>query len=1017
PLDTTANVNEFMDAVNAAVSNAFAGQTDVNGDPLLAPKLSQNRYANGFMWTGVDLSRDMRISGDGMDGMNLARDTSAIKNANQNSAGAGSLLMEPDLAPGAAPSPMAPGYYVVKNFDEDTLLSDINVMSGLSLTPGQEINIGFGAGKGGIIIKTDDIIEELKAVSNPTVGDYLGILNNLAANGLSGLNASLGFTGPADMISFDFAVVDGGIGLANIENVEKISVGGDAVTGRHVQNTPIYDAGFGGVTDFAVPGSKSVALGTIVAAGYEEKAVGGVGQIAFSIGSSDRVIHLNTDGITQTSTLNELVAKLNSELDTIAGDPAAAAAYGYSQDEIDALKDLRFTLNENGTGIAVDNGMKKAVTFHDTVDAAGNPDNQYLGQELGLVGADGSSRRVESQTFDNMGTLNRQIISRSTDLRQFLGLETITGGLRLTDSAGFSQNIGIENCKTIGDVIDAINYFAGSGLGMEARINAKGDGIEIVEKWKEGLKPPDDEITGVMKIEDTESSTVAKKLGIAGSGKRDDATGAAVIDGSTSVNIKVMPDDTLESLMYRIAESGDYKCSIINSGTSTNPVYRLSVASATTGEASDFVISCDVEALGFNQTSRGKDAKVLYGDPGSNSSPILLSSSTNSNSTAIMGLTLDLKSTSDEWSSITVDTDKEKVVEEIKNMVTAYNDLVGLIMKLDGYDEETGAKGILFGDTNVRSLMDTVNEFFYQVYNPENLRYGEKTASGEQAIWSWMDAGITLSSRNSNSDGSGSWFTTLELDEDALQNMVAENWDILSRMMAAEQNIADSNRAANARPIAAFNGDLEGSTSADNAINGNTSKSSLNGIRAQDTIANGANTYTITFQQPVSLSRMSIYHESADTALKDFVVEYMDPKTGDWKVLRNNSGNKTDQNHYGFAGETAAAIRIRASSTNAADGKFRLLDVQVFEQSGLASKLNTAVNKLGDTTSGFLASRTEEHGNTVKDIEEQMDRMQSTLDAKEEALWRKFTAMETALSKLQNQGSYFSTMMGSMSSQ
>lgn len=1000
-IDENTNVNDFIDAMNTAIADAFAGQVDPNGDPFLAPKVSVNRYDNGFAWSNVDMSREWVMDGGAtFANMNLNKDTADISIAHTGAAvlNSGSLTMAGDIAQPLPP--MAQGYFVVEDLEGSTPLSQLNLTQGLTFRSGEFITIGM-SGPGGdtvINLSTDDIRAQLAALPNPddaTVDDYLGILNNL-------VSTALGAPAAGDP-SFEFGIVDGGIGLKNLQNIDKISVGGDAVSGILYQGIQVHDAGFRPISNFEVTAGEDVALGELIPVSYHPNPIGGVGQLEFSIGSDATTYRLNTDGITQSSSLNELVAKLNSELERLAADPAGNPD----------LANVRFTLNENGTGIAVDNGMSKAIVFHDTKDSVGNSDNQFLGQDLGLVNQDGSSRRVEARTFDNMDTLNRQIISRATSLKQLLGDNHTMGTIRLTDATGQTQNIGLENVKTVGDMIDAINLYYPSGFGMRAQINAKGDGIEIIQEWAPGYQPPADKLTATMKIEDVENGTTAKKLGIAGAAQKDDATGATKIDGSTSINIEVMPDDTLTTLMHRIAESGAYKCAIINSGTASNPVYRLSVASATTGEATDFVISCDVEALGFGQTSRGRDAKVLYGDPSSNSSPILLSSATNSNSTAILGLTLDLKSTSSEWSSITVDTDKEKVVENIKTMVTAYNDLVGLIMKLDGYDEETGEKGILFGDNNVRSMMDTINEFFYQVYNPGNYKYGDKTDDGKQAIWSWMDAGITLSSRNSNSDGSGAWFTTLELDEEALQNMVSDNWDVLSAMMASEQNVADPSRPESARPSASFNGELEGP--AGNAINGNASKSSTNGIVAKDTIENGANTYTIVFKQPTTLSRMSIYHPSAETALRDYVIEYMDPATGDWKVHRTIEGKETDQEHIGFPDmPTASAVRIRASSTNAEDGKFRLLDVQIYEQSGLASKLNQSVDRLSDVTNGFLASRTEEHNSTIADLTEQMDRLQSVLDAKEEALWRKFTAMETALGKLQNQGSYFDTMMGSM---
>lgn len=479
-----------------------------------------------------------------------------------------------------------------------------------------------------------------------------------------------------------------------------------------------------------------------------------------------------------------------------------------------------------------------------------------------------------------------------------------------------------------------------------------------------------------------------------------------------------MSSDTLESIMYRIAASGNYKCAVINDGSKTNP-YRLSISSAETGEANDFVIETNIDLFGFTQTSRAKDGKVLYGDPNSTASPVMLSSSTNTNSNAILGLTLELKQSSSEWTTITVSSDKEKVKEEITAMVESYNELTGIIAMLDGYDSETGEQGILFNDSSVRTLMEDINEFFYAVYNPNNVRIGSVGEDGRQATWSWMDLGVSLDAKQSNADGTGGWYTTMTLDEDALDTMLSENWDILSVMLANQRNVSDTNLAESVRPSASFSGDLEDGFAVENAINGDTSSGSFgaaNGIQAKGTIADGNNEYTIFFQQPTTMSRMSIYHQSADTSLKNFTVEYLDANTGKWEILREIEDNKTDANHLGFALPTKVqAIRIRADSTNAKDDKFRLLDVQVFEETGLAGKLNQHTTVLGDSQLGFLAERNEAVQSTITDLKEQMERLQERLDQKEGALWRKFTAMEQALGKMNNQTDYFNQMMGNTS--
>ncbi|MCC8164995.1 MAG: flagellar filament capping protein FliD, partial [Planctomycetes bacterium] len=619
-------------------------------------------------------------------------------------------------------------------------------------------------------------------------------------------------------------------------------------------------------------------------------------------------------------------------------------------------------------------------------------DANRLGQALGLVGSDNSDLRVESRSFYSCESLGRNWISRATSLDQFVGKNAELGTIQLTNAYGESYGIPLDGCLTIGDVLDAINDGTETHF-IHAEINAAGTGITLGEMYPAVPYPAP---TGNISVSDTNSTTTAKKLGIAGEGKRMKEYGNnSVLEGTLGVSFDVMSTDSLESVMYRLAESGNYKAAIINDGKSTNP-YRLTVASANTGEANDFVLDGDLaELLGFTQTSRGSDGKVLYGDPNSSASPVMLSSSTNTNSNAILGVTLDLKQTSTEWTTITLDDDKERVAEEIKGMVESYNALTEMISYLAADDEETGEPGIFAGDSVVQGLMDDIDEFFYMAYNPNNVVVGQPDKDGNQQTWTWIDLGISLSAANSNSDGSGTWYSTMELDQDALDDFIANKWDVLSKMLSSEENVSNINRDPNVRPTPSFNGELEDSFSAEGAINGDMSKGgwgAANGIMAKDTIENGSNEYAIWFQKPITMARMSIYHYSADTALSDYTIEYMDKK-GEWQTYREISGNKSDAQYFGVATPNVQAIRIKASKTNAEDGKFRLLDVQIFEQGGLAGKLNAHTTEIGDTQFGFLATQNENITNTISDLDEQMTRLQERLESKEEQLWRKFTMM------------------------
>ncbi len=990
-VDPDATVNEFLDAINQRIQdavNAAASAELGSAVEINAPKLRIDTYAKGFQWSNVDMTTDFSATG------NLAEDMGVDR-----SLAAGQVATHPmDTLGGFSFSPASSGYLREVPFDaanaDQIMLQELN--NGSSLTFAGEatdtVDFDFGDGK-----KISVTMQELRDGINAhdslgtTMDVYATVLQDLVNSKLADLDGDGDATND---VSVKFGVGTNSLQITEIKNADRLIVSG---AGADAAKTGLSAVKIDSITDATY--TAPVKFATLKAARLTEQPVVGLGDITVKMGDGAEVT-LTTIGMDGDSTLAELVDHLNKQLVEKAQDPLLAD-----------LANVRFSVNDAGTGLAVSNTSGKEFTFVNKKDA------NTLVQDLGFVDKDGNGVSVDSYGHYNANSLSRRYLSRATSLASVMGSATaVPGSIQITNAGGVSTVIDLSNAKTVGDVLDAIN--ANLEFGVQAELNARGDGITIYEGYPYWAVP-DPLPTGNIRIEDYEDGTLAKKLGIAGQGSRDNAIGASVFEGSQRVTIDVMSSDTLESLMYRISEKG-YKTAVINDGSSSNP-YRLTIASSTTGEASDFVIQSDLDIFGFNQTSRGKDSKVLYGDPNSGASPILLSSSTNSNSNAILGLTLDLKGASADWTTITVDINKEKVAEELKNMVQTYNDLNDLVSYLDAYDQETGEPGVLFGDTSVRKLMEDLNEMFYLVFNPNQKAIGSVDENGKQQTWTWMDLGVSLSAKNTNSDGTGNWYSSMDMDLDKLDEMVANNWDVLYNMLAGQRNASDSTLEKSVRATSSFNGKLAEGFKEDNAINGDTNTANWgvnNGIMADGTIAQGQNEYTIYFQKATTISRMSIYHYDTDTALKNFDVEYLDANTGKWETLREINNNSVAANHLGMATPTTvSAIRIKASSTNAEDGKFRLLDVQVFEDTGLAGKLNQLTTALGDTQTGFLAERNTEVTDSIADIDEQMARLQERLDSKEASLWKRFTAMETALGQLQSQSNYFSSMMGSITSQ
>ncbi len=672
---------------------------------------------------------------------------------------------------------------------------------------------------------------------------------------------------------------------------------------------------------------------------------------------------------TGANSLSDVIERLNQD---------AAAAFGADQ--------LEFSVNAAGNGIQVTN--LSAGTTYQFDDQTGT-----AATDLGLAGAS-----VASASTYNGGDLDRNYISRATKLKDMNNGKGVSkGSITFVNSKGLQGNLDISQAETVGEVIDMIN----SGtMGIHASINATGDGILLTDTNGGGAG---------LKIEEAFGGTTARDLGILGAG-------ATSVNGSFEKTITVDTNDTLTDVMNKLDDSGaPITSSIIYDGSEFNP-YRLVLTSDDSGMDGDFVLDTDIAAFGFKQNTRGQDSILLYGQQGGDVSPVMLASSNNTNNTAVLGLTLNLKKASADPVTITVNEDTSVASQTIQDMAASYNDLVEIVAQLDTFDEETNTPGILFGDSSVRSLMTTVSDlFFTTAQNPGS------------SLVTFYDIGVKFETET-GSDGRQR--AKLSVDTGTLESKLRNDFDAVKELLTATVDVARKD----------MNAGIGGNTTADddpnqppgskfdldNLINGNTLSSDFgiaNGYQAADTIASGQNQITVSFGQPRKLSRIVLHHVNSsdmpadEYALRDFKVEYLNSATNQWDVLRNVSGNTSAQNYMSFRVPTMVSqLRITASSTNAADGKFRLTEIQADEVQGLAGTMNTVTAELTDGTTGFFATQQDSLTSQIDDLNQSIEDKEARLEQVQLNYLRQFAAMESALAQLQSQGDFFAQQMDALTS-
>lgn len=345
-------------------------------------------------------------------------------------------------------------------------------------------------------------------------------------------------------------------------------------------------------------------------------------------------------------------------------------------------------INENGDGIIIR-------------DAAGGTGRLKI-EEAGSTTARDLNILGEGEATDPLSPS-----TLLSDLHDGAGVNL--GVIRISDRSGATEELDLTGATTLQDVVDALNA---SALNISASLT--GTRLEIVDSSTPADPPAS------FQIEDV-SGTAAEDLGINRTASGNTLTGFGLIDtavdGSLEFTIDLASGDTLNRLASKLNGATDYvQATVINDGSVSAP-YRLSLTSTVGGRRGEILFDSGNLDLGLTTLSAPRDAVVLIGGDSSDAA-LVVTSSSNTVSNLVPGVTLDLLGTSDETINVTVSRDYEAVVSSVDKFVKAYNDAVGRIDQLTDFNPDTEVKGILLGDSTIsrieaalgRSLLQTVRD-------------------------------------------------------------------------------------------------------------------------------------------------------------------------------------------------------------------------------------------------------------------------------------------------------------------
>jgi len=260
---------------------------------------------------------------------------------------------------------------------------------------------------------------------------------------------------------------------------------------------------------------------------------------------------------------------------------------------------------------------------------------------------------------------------------------------------------------------------------------------------------------------------------------------ATIQSGTASLQIDVggssyfvsVQDPSLDSIAAAINAENEaneigVRAEVIDTGNTTDPSqrYQLVVRAEETGVDGAFSVSVDdgnaaftalIDELSTTQTVAASNAELVVNG-------VTLQRSSNTISDLFAGITLEVKSVSEELSpgppptyaqtSVTVATDGEETSTKVKEFVDAYNAVVDFMLEQNKVDEEGTASGPLFGDTTLRSIRSSLR----------GIVGGSVNTTGNEAFQLLSQIGIKADTQGKLTFTQSEFEEALAEDEDAV---------------------------------------------------------------------------------------------------------------------------------------------------------------------------------------------------------------------------------------------------------
>lgn len=448
---------------------------------------------------------------------------------------------------------------------------------------------------------------------------------------------------------------------------------------------------------------------------------------------------------------------------------------------------------------------------------------------------------------------------------------------------------------------------------------------------------------------------------------------------------------------------------------------------------------------------KAQNAIVRLGTSDNGGSPITVSSSTNTITDLIQGVTLNLNSTTDagETIKISVDADYSQIKSQLSNFVSKFNEYQDFVNKQFSY-EEGGTAGILLGDGSLLNMHNDIRSSLTQVLSDRSSTMRMLSQAGvkfnssgdltfdESIFDKKIDDNFSDLVKLFKSDGSSdkSYIEYVSSTASTKVSTAGYKVDITkAATRGSYRGVMINNPATNNLTIDSTNNKIKVKVNSvtselitldpkiyssgaelaqdiEDAINGDANLSSL-GVDVE-WMDNGGSGYLMIYTQAYG-SKESVTIESDTQATGNTILGLNGGVTqagtdvegtingeiakGVGQILTGDSSNKT-----------TAGLKLKITATP--DQIIPGAEGTIYFNKGIAALLDDKLSRYTDSYEGIIKVKTDSLQKTIDGISDQIDKMEAAQERKKTSLYEQFQAMEEALAELQSTQQELSAYFG-----